>query len=350
MRPACCAFPPDETLGFLHWRINPQPFAFAAPVNCPVRQTFKATLDSTNSSASKAQRLGVVAAVSANLFWGLCPIYWRQLQDADSTELVCHRIVGSFLLLLVVIPILLRSGWWGGFKVVIRQVRDRRILTGCLFAALMIGTNWLGFIWAVNNERVLEASLGYYINPLFNVLLGVIVLRERLESVQWVAVGIVAAGVAVIAIGSGGIPWVSFVMASSFAAYSLIKKKVKLPILIGLFLEVAILVIPAAIYLGWRCLEGVSALQNGPIESRVLVTAAGLITVAPLALFAAGVQRIKLALVGLLQFVGPTIQFFLGAFLYGEPLESTRLLGFAFVWIGLAVFMFLPKLARRRIQ
>lgn len=278
------------------------------------------------------------------MFWGLCPIYWHQIQDADSVELVCHRIVWSFVLLVFAIPVLLRRGWWGSFKSVAGELSSPNLFAGCSLAALMIGFNWLGFIWAVNNDRVLDASLGYYINPLFNVLLGVVVLRERLGKIQWIAVGIATAGVAVIAIANGGVPWVSLFMASSFATYGLIKKKIPLPILVGLFVEIVILLLPAAIYLGLRCLNGSSALQNGPVDSRILLLAAGVITVAPLILFAAGVQRIKLALVGLLQFVCPTMQFFVGAFLYGEPLDSTRLLGFALVWIGLAVFTILPRL------
>ena len=212
----------------------------------------------------------------------------------------------------------------------------------------MIAINWLAFIWAVNHGRVLEASLGYYINPLFNVLLGVFVLGEQLGRWQWAAVGIAAIGVAVMASGSGGLPWVSIAMATSFAIYGLVKKRAPLPVLVGLMLEVTILMIPAAIYLGVRIQNDMSALQLGSPVVTTMLLLAGVITITPLALFATAVQRVDLSLIGILQYVGPTLQFLVGAVLYNETLDQTRIIGFCFVWTALVLFVIASQRVRSR--
>jgi chloramphenicol-sensitive protein RarD len=297
---------------------------------------------------SSHDRIGLTCAIAAHTLWGLFPIYWRQIEGADSTELVCHRIVWSFVSLAILIPILLRRGWWGGRQVVYQTLYDRRIWVTYSIAAAMIAINWLAFIWAVNHGRVLEASLGYYINPLFNVLLGVFVLGERLGSWQWAAVGIAAIGVGVMASGSGGLPWVSIAMATSFAIYGLVKKRAPLPVLVGLMLEVTILVIPAAIYLGVRIQQDLSALQMGSPVVTTMLLLAGVITITPLALFATAVQRVELSLIGILQYVGPTLQFLVGAVLYGETLDQTRIVGFCFVWTALVLFVIASQRVRSR--
>lgn len=299
--------------------------------------TASSTVDASGNST--IDRIGVVCAVLAHTLWGLFPIYWRQIEEADSTELVCHRIVWSFVSLSIVLPILLRMGWWGGWRVVLTTLRDRRVWIVYTIAAVMIAINWLAFIWAVNHGRVLEASLGYYINPLFNVLLGVFVLGERLGRWQWIAVAIAAVGVGIMAVGGGGLPWVSIAMATSFAVYALAKKKAHLPTLVGLMIEVTILLIPAAIYLGLRFNAGVSAMQTGPPFVTVMLLMAGFITITPLALFATAVRRVDLSLIGILQYIGPTLQFLVGAVLYNEPLDRTKIVGFVFVWIALTVFI-----------
>lgn len=283
--------------------------------------------------------MGLACAIAAHVLWGLFPIYWHQIEGADSLELVCHRIVWSFVSLAILLPILMRMGWWGGARTVFESLRDPRVWLVYSAAALMIGINWLAFIWAVNHGRVLEASLGYYINPLCNVVLGVVVLGERLKFLQWIAVGIATVGVGIMAVGSGGLPWVSVAMATSFALYGLAKKKAHLPVLVGLMLEVTLLVIPAAIYLAFRWVDGESALQFGSTKVTVMLLMAGLVTITPLALFAAAVRRVDLSLIGILQYIGPTLQFLVGAVLYGEPLGQHRLVGFGFVWVALVVFV-----------
>jgi chloramphenicol-sensitive protein RarD len=293
-------------------------------------------------------KIGLACAIAAHTMWGLFPIYWRQIGNADSMELVSHRIVWSFVTLGLVLPVMLWRGRWGGFAVVAKQLRSRRVWAIYIVAALMIAINWLAFIWAVNNNRVLEASLGYYINPLLNVLLGVVVLGERLRWPQWVAVGLAAVGVSVMAIGNGGLPWVSMAMATSFAVYGLVKKKATLPVLLGLMLEVTVLFIPAVIYLGMRLAAGVSTMQTGtPVEFGMLL-GAGLVTVAPLAFFAAAVQRVDLSLMGILQYVGPTLQFWVGYVLFEETLDPSRKIGFVFVWVGLLIFLVASQFKRRR--
>ncbi|MCM2369325.1 EamA family transporter RarD [Aporhodopirellula aestuarii] len=293
----------------------------------------------SSGNQSSVDRVGLVCAIAAHTMWGLFPIYWRQIEGADSLELACHRIVWSFVTLLIVLPVLLRMGWWGGWRVIAKSLRDKRVWMLYGVAAIMIGINWLAFLWAVNHGRVLEASLGYYINPLFSVVLGVTVLGERLGIWQWGAVAIATVGVSVMAMGSGGIPWVSLAMAGSFAIYGLVKKKVYLPVLVGLMMEVSILLLPAAIYLGLRVNAGVSALQFGSPMVTSMLLMAGFITIAPLALFAVAVRRVDLSLIGILQYVGPTLQFLVGAVLYSEPLDRTRMIGFAFVWVALVIFV-----------
>lgn len=302
------------------------------------------------SPAPPINRVGVFCAVSAHTLWGLFPIYWRQIDGADSTELVCHRVVWSFVSLAILLPILLRMGWWGGWRVMLATLRERRVWMIYGIAAVMIAINWLAFIWAVNHGRVLEASLGYYINPLFNVLLGVFVLGERLGRWQWTAVTIAAVGVAIMAIGGGGLPWVSLAMASSFAVYGLVKKKAHLPTLVGLMVEVMILFVPAALYLAMRVGGGVSAMQTGGPLVTTMLLMAGVVTITPLALFATAVRRIDLSLIGILQYIGPTLQFLVGAVLYGEPLDSTKMIGFAFVWIALVVYVTATRHAHRSVE
>ncbi|MEP3930933.1 EamA family transporter RarD, partial [Rhodopirellula bahusiensis] len=248
----------------------------------------------------------------------------------------------------LVLPVMLWRGRWGGFSAVFRELRSRRVWTIYVIAAVMIAINWLAFIWAVNNNRVLEASLGYYINPLLNVVLGVVVLGERLRWPQWMAVGFAAIGVSVMAIGNGGLPWVSMAMATSFAIYGLVKKKASLPVLLGLMLEVTVLVIPAAIYLGMRLADGVSTMQTGTSVEFGMLLGAGLITIAPLAFFAAAVQRVDLSLMGILQYIGPTLQFLVGYVLFGETLDTSRKIGFVFVWTGLLIFLVASQFKRRR--
>lgn len=272
--------------------------------------------------------------------WGLLPLYWRLLNTVPSIQLVCHRILWSSLLLLIVVPLMVHRGQQGGTPQLFAALRSWRVWAIYAVAAGMISLNWLAFIWAVNHDRVLEASLGYYINPLLNVLLGVIFLGERLWPAQWAAVGIAAVGVAVMAIAGGGLPWVALLMASSFAIYGLVKKKAPLPSLAGLMLETVILLFPALAYVLLAESRGVGAFgHSGRLADGLMITG-GFVTVIPLALFAIAARRVPLSTIGVLQYVGPTLQFFVGAVLLGEPFGGGRLIGFACVWTGLLLYLF----------
>ena len=279
--------------------------------------------------------------------WGLFPIYWRQLTQVASLELVWHRILWSFVLLSIVIPLMMWRGGMGGFSLLGQVLTNRKLWMVYGAAAVMIAINWFAFIWAVNNNRVLEASLGYYINPLLNVLLGVVVLRERLVGIQWIAVAIATVGVTIMSVTSGSIPWVSFAMAISFALYGLIKKKASLPPLMGLWMELAVLVIPAAIVLGMKAAAGTGAMSEGNAITRMMLIGGGLVTVAPLTLFAIAVKRVDLSLIGILQYVGPTLQFLVGVFMFHEPLDQWRIIGFLFVWTALLTFIVGPRFIRQ---
>lgn len=299
---------------------------------------------------SPASGVGVLCALAAHGLWGVFPIFWKQIDHADSLELACHRIIWSFVLLILVMPVMLARGWWGGFRSLTRRLSDPKIWAWTALSAAMIGTNWLAFLTAVNRGLVLEASLGYYINPLFNVVLGVLVLGERLGRVQWVAVTIAAAGVIVMAAGAGGLPWLSLTMAGSFGIYGLVKKVASLPVLVGLMLEVTWLMVPASIYLGMCVAANQSALQTSSPGVTALLLCAGIITVTPLAFFAAAVERVSLSLLGILQYLGPTIQFLVGWALYRETIDDQRLLGFVLVWTAILVFMVGPRISRRMSQ
>jgi chloramphenicol-sensitive protein RarD len=285
------------------------------------------------------QRTGIFCALAAHTLWGLFPLFWNLLGHVGSVELVCHRIVWSFVCLIVVVPWLAHFGKLGGSLSLRQMLGQPRMWLIYAAAAGLIAINWFAFIWAVNHDRVLEASLGYYINPLLNVSLGVIFLGERLGKVQWAAVGSAATGVLVMTIAGGGLPWVSLAMAASFAFYGLVKKQAPLPVMAGLLLETTVLALPAAGFLVWAYAEGEGAFLQQDWLTDVLLLMCGVITITPLALFATAARRVPLSLIGILQYVGPTLQFLVGTLIFGEPFAGWRIVGFVFVWIGLLLYL-----------
>jgi len=279
-------------------------------------------------------RRGIWYAVAAWIVWGLSPIFWNLVPDIGATMLLLHRILWSVVVLAVVLAI---TGQWRLVRSSYRTLRSR-VLT--IAAALLVFTNWSVFLWAVTNEHIVEASLGYFINPLVSVALGVIFLRERLRPLQWVAVAAAVAGVAVMTIRVGSIPWISLILAFSFGTYGLIKKNAETPSpFISLFGETTFLAIPALVVLLFVVEPTGTTFGDSPAISLFLISA-GLITVVPLALFAAATKRIPLATIGLLQYIAPSLHFALGVFLYGEPMNRDTLLGFVIVWIALALYSF----------
>ncbi len=263
--------------------------------------------------------------------WGFFPLYWRLLDSIPSATLTAYRVIWSFLLLISLALVMPR------LRGTFRYLRDPRSLMLCIAAAMMIAVNWGAFMYAIGSDQVLQASLGYYINPLLNVLLGVVVLGERLKRFQWLAVGLAAVGVTVMAWASSEVPWIALTLASAFAIYGLLKKKVPLPPLEGLMVETGLLFPLALIFLMMR--SDISQAAAYSWTTWMLLIVGGLVTITPLALFAVAAKRVSLSTIGILQYVGPTLQWFVGAIILGEPFHGSKLIGFAFVWVGVIVFV-----------
>lgn len=274
---------------------------------------------------------GVLYGIGAYALWGFFPIYWKLLQRVPALELIAHRIAWSFLLLIAVIML---TGQLSEF----RSSFNARTVGIYLMASLLIGVNWLMYVWAVNAGHIVETSLGYFINPLISVLLGLIVLRERLRAVQWLPVGLAFVGVTFLTIKFGQLPWIALVLAFSFGFYGLVKKLAPLSSLYGLTLETGILFIPAVAYLGFVEASGRGAFMHTGVLPDSLMVGAGLVTTVPLLMFASAAKQIPLTMIGVLQYIAPTIQFLIGVFLYHEPFDQSRLIGFSIVWLALIIF------------
>lgn len=276
--------------------------------------------------------IGMLYAAAAYAAWGLFPVYFKALQSIAPTEILMHRMLWSLLFLAVVVAWRRQWAWLG------QVLRRPKVLAGFAASAILLSTNWFIYIWAVNNGRVVDASLGYFINPLFNVLLGFLILRERLRPVQWTAVALAAAGVAWLTWQGGQLPWVALTLAITFGLYGLLRKTASLGALEGLTLETLLLFPLALGYLIVLTMQGHNGFADAPLPLQLLLAAAGPITAIPLLLFAAGARRIPLSLLGLLQYIGPTLQLLLGVWLYHEPFGGSRMFGFALIWGALAVY------------
>ncbi|HJV75058.1 MAG TPA: EamA family transporter RarD [Noviherbaspirillum sp.] len=275
---------------------------------------------------------GMLYAATAYALWGVFPLYFKALQEIAPFEILVHRMVWSLAFLAVVLAVRRHWGWLGS------TLRQPKILAGFAASALLLSSNWFIYIWAVNHGRVVDASLGYFINPLFNVLLGSVLLHERLRAVQWTAVALAACGVAWLTWQGGGLPWIALLLAATFALYGLLRKTAALGTLEGLALETLLLFPLAAVYLVLLTMEGRNSFATASTGTQWLLAASGPITAIPLLLFAAGARRIPLSLLGLLQYIGPTLQLLLGVWLYHEPFGGMRLAGFALIWSALAVY------------
>jgi chloramphenicol-sensitive protein RarD len=272
--------------------------------------------------------LSYLQALTAYALWGIFPLYWKHLKHVDAQEIICHRIVWSLVTLVLCVT------WIGQWRDIRDALREPSRLLMAGLAAVLISINWLVFIWGVNNQAVVDVSLGYFINPLFSVLLGVIVFRERLVPIQIIAVVIAAIGIGISATASERL-WVSLVLAASFSVYGVVKKKTHLPAIAGLGLETAILTPIAMTYLA-------SVFQQPDFHYSPntwgLLALGGPVTTVPLLLFAASSKKVPLVIMGMLQYLGPTIQFSLGVWVDGEKIDQTRRNGFLCVWIALAIF------------
>ncbi len=275
---------------------------------------------------------GVVFAAIAYLIWGFSPVYWKELSQVPAFETILHRVVWSFLFFM---PIILIQKKWGDFKIALKDYKTLFIL---FFTAFLVSCNWLVFIWSVNNGHLMQAALGYYINPLVNVMLGMIFLKERLRRLQVVAVCLAAIGVAYLTLSHGELPWISLTLAFSFGFYGLIRKSAQISSVIGLAIETLILTIPASIYLVFLESKGSGAFYNMGLKTSLFLAGTALVTALPLLFFNMAAKRLKLSTMGFLQYFAPTCTFFLGIFLYHEPFDSVQLLTFCFIWSALVFY------------
>lgn len=275
---------------------------------------------------------GVLAGVAAYTLWGLLPVYWKALQTVPALEILVHRTVWSLVFVLILQAILRRWDW---LRLVRQQPRMLRIFLG---STVLLSLNWLTYIWAVNAGHVVDASLGYFINPLVSVLLGMIFLGERLRPWQGVAVGLAAASVLYLTLGLGSLPWIALVLAGTFGFYGLLRKTAPLGSMEGLSVETALLSLPALAYLLALEATGQGSFGHAGATTSLLLAFTGVVTAVPLLLFAWAARNTTLATVGILQYIAPTFQFLLGLLVYHEPFSPARLLGFGGVWLALVIY------------
>jgi chloramphenicol-sensitive protein RarD len=274
---------------------------------------------------------GIAYALGAYIFWGLHPIYWKLLQNVPSVEIVSHRIFWSFVFFVIIVS--LRKEWKGLTKKI--KESDNKLII--FIPALLIGSNWALYIWAVNANFIIETSLGYFICPLITVFLGVVFLHESLRRIQWIAVLIAGTGVLIMTFIYGQFPWISLYLAGTWGTYGLLRKKSPLNSVEGLTLETALLSIPAVIYLGYLTMSNNGSFATD-LSTTLLLIGSGITSGLPLLVFIVGARMINLSLIGILQYIYPTLIFMVGAFIYGEVLSEAKMIGFMFIWSALIIY------------
>ncbi len=287
-------------------------------------------------------RRGLLLGASAYTLWGVFPLYWTVLEPAGAVELLAHRIVWSVLTMVLVLVL------WRRVDAFRALLRDRRKVLLLAAAAVVITINWGGYIWGVNNDRVVETSLGYFINPLVTVLMGVLVLGERLRRLQWVAMGVALVAVVLLAVDYGRPPWVALVLAFSFGTYGLLKKQAAVEAVESITLETLVMAPVALAYVAFLAETGRSNFGSHGLGHALLITTTGIITAVPLMLFGAAAIRVSMVSLGLLQYLAPTIQFVLGLVVFHEDMPASRWIGFSLVWVALVVFTVEALNHRRR--
>jgi chloramphenicol-sensitive protein RarD len=275
---------------------------------------------------------GILYGIAAYSLWGFLPLYWKALQDVPAGEILANRIVWSFVFVALLLTL---ERNWRWFKPALKQ---RRVLLTFTATALLLGTNWFTYIWAVNAGFVIETSLGYFINPLVNVLLGFLFLGERLRKGQLVALILVVAGVLYLTVSYGAFPWISLTLAFTFAFYGLLRKTAPLEATEGLSLDMTFLALPAGAVMLYLSETGSASFAQGDPLTTLLLIGTGVITAVPLLLFSAAARRITLTNIGLLQYIAPSIQFLLGVYIFREPFGLQRLIGFSLIWTALLIY------------
>jgi chloramphenicol-sensitive protein RarD len=277
-------------------------------------------------------QIGILYALLAYIIWGLLPLYIKSLHGIAPAEILLHRMVWSLVFLGIILTGRRQWSWLG------KVMKDRRLLAGFTASAALLCGNWFLYIWAVSANRVVDASLGYFINPLFSVLLGVVFLHERLRPAQWLSIAVAAAGVIWLTVAAGQLPWIALALAATFGGYGLLRKTGALGALEGLSLETLLLFPLAAAALGYLLFTGQDGFTHAAPGKQFLLLMAGPVTAVPLLFFAAGARRIPLSLLGLLQYTGPTLQLLLGVWLWHEPFPAQKQIGYALIWISLAMY------------
>lgn len=277
-------------------------------------------------------RKGIALALCAYFLWGIAPIYFKLLHSVSASEILAHRVVWSFVFMIILMQFI------GGFSKLRALFKQPKQLGVLAVTSVLIAGNWLLFIWAVNNDHMLDASLGYFINPLFNVLLGMIFLGERLRKLQWFAVALAGVGVLIQLISFGSIPLVSLALAGSFGFYGLLRKKVNVDAKTGLLVETALLLPIAVIYLLVTLDSASASMLSNSLDMNLLLIAAGIVTSVPLLCFAGAATRIPLSMLGFFQYLGPSIMFILAVSLYHEPFDLEKGITFGFIWCALVIF------------
>lgn len=300
--------------------------------DCLIRGAAREDDGGTYAPGVGDDRRGMLYGLGAYVLWGLFPLYWPLVKPAGSLEILAHRVGWSLLALLVIVP---ATRSWQRLRALVRSRRRTGLLA---IGAVLLAVNWGVYIYGVNTGHVVETSLGYFVNPLVTVLLGVVVLRERLRRAQWLALGLGTIAVVVIAIDYGRPPWIALTLAASFGSYGLIKKHVAAGAVESLSIETSVLFLPAVAYLGVLVGQGDSTFGHHGAGQAVLLAGAGLVTTAPLLFFGAAAPRLRLSTLGLLQYVTPILQFGCGILVFHEPLPAAEFLGFGLVWIALIVF------------
>lgn len=275
---------------------------------------------------------GIIHGLLAYVAWGLFPIFWKQLHEVESFQVVAHRVVWSFVFLAGFLVLMGRTGKFP-FPLPSNSILKTYLLAGCL-----IGINWFLYVWAVNSGHIVESSLGYFINPLFNVLLGMAFFQERLRLWQWIPLGLAGLGVLYLSLALGSFPWIAITLAISFSFYGMVKKRAPLPPVQGLAIETTVLLIPAFGFLVYKEMAGFGAFLHVGSKIDILLIVTGLVTTFPLLLFASAAQKIPLSVIGILQYVSPTLQFLCGVLIYDEDFTMRQFLGYGLVWLALLIF------------
>jgi len=277
---------------------------------------------------------GIFYATFAFFCWGLFPLYFHAIGEVPALEILAHRMLWSLLFLGLVLTA--RQQW----KWLPQVLRNPRVLASFVASSLLLTANWFVYIWSVNNGHVIDASLGYFINPLINVLLGLLVLKEKLRRGQWLAIAVAASGVLWLSWSAGQVPWIALILGITFGAYGLLRKTAALAALEGLSLETMLLFPLALAYVLWLTMHGQNTFLNTPSDgTRWLLAAAGPITAIPLVMFAAGARKIPMSVLGLLQYLSPTMQALLGVWVFHESFPQARLIGFVIIWSALALYV-----------